>query len=184
MIIGCPDYLNLMVDRARLSKLPSWTKSNPPGSEILGSEALPSSFVDVVKRYDPASLMLSYVKAAPGPGSREDSLPEPTDEEKLELRSLLTRSLAGKRILNLSGGIDKLVPYHRGEAFLKWFKGAISPSGWFGDGAISFEDIIDQSAAHEVTPKMIHEAVRFISETLAINHEEKARQGSVRESKI
>ena len=50
VIIGCPDYLNLMVDRARLSKLPSWTKSNPPGAEILGSEAFPASFVDIVEQ--------------------------------------------------------------------------------------------------------------------------------------
>ncbi|KAJ5288490.1 hypothetical protein N7478_001520 [Penicillium angulare] len=181
VIIGCPDYLNLMVDRARLSKLPSWTKSNPPGSEIIGSEAMPTSFVDIVKQYDPASLFLSYVKSAPGP-LRDGALPEPTEQEKQELRPVLTRCLGGKRILNLSGGIDKLVPYHRGESFLGWFKSAISPEGWFGDGAVSFEDIIDQSAGHEVTPKMVDEATRFISETLALNGEE--RKSAVRESKI
>ncbi|KAJ5726458.1 uncharacterized protein N7483_007815 [Penicillium malachiteum] len=183
VIIGCPDYLNLMVDRARLSKLPSWTKSNPPGSEILGSEALPASFVDVVNKYDPAGLLLSQVKSAPGP-LRDGTIPQPTDQEQQELRPLLSRCLAGKRILNLSGGIDKLVPYHRGESFLQWFKGAISPNGWFGDGAITFEDIIDESAGHEVTPKMADEAVRFISETLAIRGDNGERKGSVRESKI
>ncbi|KAJ5937453.1 hypothetical protein N7454_004753 [Penicillium verhagenii] len=183
VIIGCPDYLNLMVDRARLSKLPSWTKSDPPGAEILGSEALPASFVDIVKQYDPASLMLKHVKSAPGP-LRDGILPAPTDQEQQELRPLLTRCLAGKRILNLSGGVDKLVPYHRGEAFLTWFKSAISSNGWFGDGAVTFEDIIDQAAGHEVTPKMVNEAVRFISETLAINESNKEPRGSVRESKI
>jgi pimeloyl-ACP methyl ester carboxylesterase len=183
VIIGCPDYLNLMVDRARLSKLPSWTKGNPPGSEILGSEAFPTSFVDIVKQYDPASLFLSRVDAGSSGPLRADTLPDPTDEEQQELRPLLTRCLAGKRILNLSGGVDKLVPYHRGEAFLKWFKKAISSNGWFGDGAITFEDIIDQSAGHEVTAKMIDEAVRFISETLA-STDSRDRRGSVRESKF
>ncbi|KAJ5594527.1 uncharacterized protein N7459_000735 [Penicillium hispanicum] len=183
VIIGCPDYLNLMVDRARLSKLPSWTKSNPPGSEILGSEAFPASFVDVVKQYDPAGLMLSHVKGAPGL-ARDGPLPDPTDKEQQELRPLLERCLAGKRILNLSGGMDKLVPYHRGEIFLAWFKKAISSDGWFGDGAVSFEDIIDQTAGHEVTPKMVDEAVRFISETLAISADTVGHRGSVRESKI
>ena len=182
VIIGCPDYLNLMVDRARLSKLPSWTKSNPPGSEILGSEAFPASFVDIVKQYDPASLILSHVKNAPGP-LRDGPLPEPTEQEQQELRPLLTRMLAGKRILNLSGGVDKLVPYHRGEAFLTWLKKSISSNSWFGDGAVSFEDIIDQTAGHEVTPKMVNEAVRFISETLASSTDKNSR-GSVRESKI
>ncbi|KAJ5198384.1 uncharacterized protein N7498_007501 [Penicillium cinerascens] len=183
VIIGCPDYLNLMVDRARLSKLPSWTKSNPPGSEILGSEAFPASFVDIVKQYDPASLFLSHVDTGSSRPMRADTLPDPTPKEQQELRPLLTRCLAGKRILNLSGGVDKLVPYHRGEAFLAWFKKAISSNGWFGDGAVTFEDIIDQSAGHEVTAKMVDEAVRFISETLA-SVDNQGRRGSVRESKI
>lgn len=184
VIIGCPDYLNLMVDRARLSKLPSWTKSNPPGSEILGSEAFPTSFVNIVKQYDPASLILSHVNTGSTSPLREGPLPEPTEKEKQELRPLLTRMLAGKRIMNLSGGIDKLVPYHRGEAFLAWFKKAISSNGWFGDGAVTFEDIIDQGAGHEVTAKMVDEAVRFISETLAASSDTRGRRGSVRESKI
>ncbi|KAJ6153803.1 hypothetical protein N7470_006762, partial [Penicillium chermesinum] len=163
VIIGCPDYLNLMVDRARLSKIPSWTKTNPPGSEIIGSEA--------------------HVPNAPGP-LRDGTLPEPTDAEKQELRSLLSQRLAGKRILNLSGGMDKLVPYHRGEAFLRWFKMAVSSDGWFGDGGITFEDIIDQNAGHEVTPKMAEQAIRFIRETLEESADRQNRRGSVRESKI
>ena len=183
VIIGCPDYLNLMVDRARLSKLPSWTKSDPPGSEILGSEAFPVSFVEIVKQYDPASLMLELIHDAPGP-LRDSSLPDPTPEEQQALRPLLTRCLAGKRILNLSGGVDKLVPYDRGEAFLTWLKKAVSSDGWFADGAVLFEDIIDQTAGHEVTPKMLNEAVRFISETLAAGASDLDSRGCVRESKI
>lgn len=184
VIIGCPDYLNLMVDRARLSKLPSWTKTNPPGAEILGSEAFPTSFVDIVKQYDPASLMLGYMDTGSRSLQRDGPLPEPTEEQKQELRPLLTKLLAGKRILNLSGGIDKLVPYHRGEAFLNWFKSAVGSNGWFADGGVTFEDIIDGSAGHEVTPKMVDEAVRFVSETLATSADKTGRRGSVRESKI
>lgn len=184
VIIGCPDYLNLMVDRARLSKLPSWTRSEPRGSEILGSEAFPTSFVHVVKQYDPASLILRHVQGTSGT-LRDDPLPDPTDEEQRELRPLLTRCLAGKRIMILSGGLDKLVPYARGEVFLTWLKRAISPNGWFGDGAVTLEDIIDQTAGHEVTPKMANEAVRFISETLVASADTTTgHQGSVRESKI
>jgi hypothetical protein len=184
IIIGCPDYLNLMIDRARLSKLPSWTKSSPPGSEILGSEAFPTSFVDLVKRYDPASLMLGPMDPVSSGLPREGPLPEPTDKEQQALRPLLTRCLTGKRILNISGGVDKLVPYHRGEVFLAWFKKAIASNGWFGDGGVTFEDIIDQSAGHEVTANMADEAIRFISETLASSDEGTGRRGSVRESKI
>jgi pimeloyl-ACP methyl ester carboxylesterase len=184
VIIGCPDYINLMADRARLSKLPSWTESNPPGAKVIGSEALPTSFVDIVKQYDPASMMLKHVDCGPSNGPlREGTLPQPSESEQQVLRPLLTKCLAGKRILNLSGGVDKLVPYHRGEQFLDWFKQGISSDGWFGDGAVSFEDIIDQSAGHEVTGKMVDEAVRFVSETLA-GSDKAGRRGSVRESKI
>lgn len=107
----------------------------------------------------------------------------PTDKEQQALRPLLTRCLAGKRILNISGGVDKLVPYHRGEVFLEWFKRAIAGDGWFGDGGVTFEDIIDQGAGHEVTANMVDEAIRFISETLVLNEGEE-RRGDVRESKI
>ncbi|CRL20096.1 unnamed protein product [Penicillium camemberti] len=185
VIIGCPDYINLMADRARLSKLPSWTKSDPPGAEVLGSEALPTSFLETVNRYDPAGMMLKHVDCGPSTGPlREGPLPQPSESEQQVLRPILTRALAGKRILNLSGGKDKLVPYHRGELFLNWFKQTISSDGWFGDGAVSFEDIIDGVAGHEVTPKMADEAVRFISETLAAGPKKAGRRGSVRESKI
>jgi hypothetical protein len=46
------------------------------------------------------------------------------------------------------------------------------------------EDIIDENAGHEVTPKMVDEAVRFISETLATGNNGSKGSGSVRESKI
>jgi hypothetical protein len=91
--------------------------------------------------------------------------------------------LAGKKILNLSGGIDKLVPYSKGEAFLAWLKQAIRPDGWFADGAVTLEDIIDQNAGHEVTPKMVDEAVRFIGDALSCGKDED-KKASVRDSKI
>lgn len=63
-----------------------------------------------------------------------------------------------------------------------WLK-AIAPDGWFADGAVTFEDIIDEKAGHEVTPKMVDEAVRFITETLASSDDAK-KSAYVRESKI
>lgn len=184
-IIGCPDYINLMADRARLSKLPSWTSSDPEGSQFLGSEAFPHSLVKAVRKYDPAGLFFSHVDFGTASGPLEnDPLPEPTEEEKKTLRPLLTHCLAGKRILNLSGGLDKLVPYHRGASFLSWLKKAVAPGGWFGDGAVVFEDVIDENAGHEVTPKMMLEAVRFISESIDAANGSSRKSGFVRESKI
>lgn len=114
---------------------------------------------------------------------RNATLPQPTEKEKDALRPLLAQCLAGKRILNISGGEDKLVPYHAGRPFLTWLKEAIAPGGWFGDGAVTLEDIIDETAGHQVTPKMANEAVRFVSETLAASGDS-PRAGFVRDSKI
>ncbi|KAL2816828.1 hypothetical protein BDW59DRAFT_152974 [Aspergillus cavernicola] len=184
VIIGCPDYVNVMADRARLSKRPTWTGTTPPGAGFLGSEDFPTSLLETVRKYDPAGLFLSHLdlsrEAEP---IRSAPLPEPTESQKVALRPLFTHCLAGKKILNLAGGVDKLVPYHKGETFLTWLKQAIGPDGWFADGTVTFEDIIDQSAGHEVTPKMVDEAVRFIGDVLA-SGEDDVKMASVRESKI
>ncbi|KAJ5566302.1 hypothetical protein N7535_007940 [Penicillium sp. DV-2018c] len=185
VIIGCPDYINLMADRARLSKLPSWTRTDPPGAEVLGSEALPTSFLETVNRYDPAGMMLKHVDCGPSTGPlRENPIPQPSESEQKVLGPILTQALAGKRIMCLSGGADKLVPYHRGKLFLDWFKQGISFDGWFADGNVYFEDIIDETAGHECTAKMVKEAVRFIGETLSAGPTQNGRRGSVRSSKI
>lgn len=183
VIIGCPDYANVMADRARLSKLPSFTNSSPPGQHFLGSEDYPISLLETVNKWDPAGLFLSPVElnqdAQP---IRSAPLPEPTEPQKAALRPLLTRCIAGKKILNMSGGMDKLVPYSKGEIFLTWLKQAIGPDGWFADGAVTLEDIMDETAGHEVTPKMVDEAVRFIGDALASGNDSK--KASVRDSKI
>ncbi|KAL5043407.1 hypothetical protein BDW71DRAFT_119833 [Aspergillus fruticulosus] len=184
VIIGCPDYANVIADRARLSKLPSWEDTTPPGAQFLGSEDFPSTLLDAVRKWDPAGLFLSHLELSPDAEPiRSAPIPEPTESQKAALRPLLTRCLAGKKILNLSGGVDKLVPYSKGETFLAWLKQAIGPDGWFADGAVTLEDIIDQNAGHEVTPKMVDEAVRFIGDALSCGKDE-VKKASVRDSKI
>ncbi|KAE8144870.1 hypothetical protein BDV25DRAFT_145189 [Aspergillus avenaceus] len=183
VIIGCPDYVNLMMDRARLSKHTTWMNSDPPGSQFLGSEAFPTPLLSAIRKYDPASLVFNHLHADSGIGpSCKDPLPEPTEQEKQALRPTLTRCLAGKKILNLSGGSDRLVPYHCGESFLTWLKKASAPDGWFADGAMTLEDVIVEGAAHQVTPKMVSEAVRFISDTLS--HGDSREAGTDRGSKM
>ncbi|KAL4924666.1 uncharacterized protein BDV17DRAFT_273905 [Aspergillus undulatus] len=184
VIIGCPDYANVMADRARLSKLPSWANTTPQGAQFLGSEDFPYSLLETVRKWDPAGLFLSHLNLGPeAEPIRSAPLPEPTEAQKTALRPLFTRCLAGKKILNLSGGVDKLVPYSKGETFLAWLKQAVGPDGWFADGVVTLEDIIDQDAGHEVTPKMVDEVVRFIGDALASGDDE-TKKASVRESKI
>lgn len=158
-----------MSDRARLSKLQTWAETTPPGSKFLGSKDFPNSLLGTVKKWDPAGLFLSQLEAGAAEGGplRPDILPEPSERERERLRPILKRCLGGKKILNLSGGSDKLVPYRCGKPFLSWFGKAIAPGGWFTDEAISFEDIIFDGVGHEASPKMVEQAIRFISETLA-----------------
>ncbi|EEH49861.1 uncharacterized protein PADG_05940 [Paracoccidioides brasiliensis Pb18] len=183
IIIGCPDYMNLMTERAKLSKLSTWKDSTPPGSQFLGSGSFPQALIDAIRRYDPAGLFLGHVSQPSAAGIlRSGTLPEPTKAEKRVLRPLLKRCLQGKRILLISGGKDKLVPYARGEPFLTWLKKAISPGGWFADGAVTLEDLLDEEAGHEVTPVMIEQSIRFIGDSLAAGQEN--THPKVRTSKI
>ncbi|KLJ11926.1 hypothetical protein EMPG_12930 [Blastomyces silverae] len=183
IIIGTPDYTSLMTERAKLSKLSAWKDSTPPGSQFLGSESFPQSLMDTIRKYDPARFFLSQMThPAVAEPILHGPLPEPTDHEKKAIGPLITRCLQGKKILLISGGKDKLVPYARGEPFLTWLKKAISPGGWYADGAVTLEDLICEEAGHEVTPPMMEQAIRFIGESLAEGAEN--TQPKVRTSKI
>ena len=163
IIIGCPDYVRLMSDRARLSKLPTWTKSIPPGSSFLGSADFPTALISAVEKYDPAGLLLGDVK------SRSDSIynHSPTPLERRTLIPLLRTTLQNKRILNLAGGSDKLVPYKCSEPFLRWLKAATSPiTGWFKDGNVVLEDMVFEGVGHEMSAGMVKEVHRFVCQTL------------------
>ena len=149
-----------MSDRARLSKLPTWTQSSPPGSSFLGSKDFPTALISAVEKYDPAGLLLSDV------ASRSDSTYNhpPTPLERRSLIPLLKTHLQNKRILNLAGGADKLVPYKCSEPFLRWLKAATS--GWFKDGNVVLEDMVFEGVGHEMSAGMVKEVHRFVCQTL------------------
>lgn len=162
VIIGCPDYVRLMSDRARLSKLVTWTSSDPPGSSFLGSTDFPKGLLEAVEKYDPAGFFLGEIVA------RNDQVYDrnPTVSEQRRLLPLMKRTLLGKKILNLAGGADRLVPYKCGEPFLRWLKSATASDGWFSEGAVVLEDMVFEGVGHDVSPKMIEEAHRFVIEAL------------------
>ncbi|KAF2748304.1 hypothetical protein M011DRAFT_466710 [Sporormia fimetaria CBS 119925] len=158
--IGCPDYTRLMTDRARLSKRKSYTASTPPGKEFLGSEDFPKALVDAVAMYDPAGLLL--------PGSFDPMAPtvlkpEP-DAAKLErMKALVRERLQGKRILNLSGKVDKLVPYAAGEPFLNVFKQVIKEDASLD---VEFEDVLFDGVGHAFPKEMADKAASWICDLL------------------
>ncbi|KAB8416423.1 hypothetical protein FH972_024942 [Carpinus fangiana] len=164
VVIGCTDYVRVMSDRARLSKLHTWTSTDPPGKTFLGSRDFPPSLLEAVDRWDPTGLLM-------GPMFERNVnvnqvLRDPSERELQQLLPLMRTHLAGKRILNMAGGADKLVPYKASESFLKWLKKAIAPGGWYSGRGVHLEDRIFDGVGHEFTPGMMQEAIRFISETL------------------
>jgi len=162
VIIGCPDYVALMSDRARLSKLPSWTDTETPGAQFLGSKDFPLSLVKAVEKVDPAGIFL-------GPSRTRTSQmydEMPSQDKQKRLVPLMSKTLQGKRILSLAGAADKLVPYECAEPFYRWLKKATASNGWFRNGSVHFEDIIYDGVGHEMSPEMANEANKCIIETL------------------
>ena len=111
--IGCPDYVRLMTDRARLSKLASYTDSTPAGAAFVGGVDFPPGLVEVVGRYDPAAVLWGAVagkgkgKTGAVTGGQEQSFGEVGPDEMGRVVPVMARCLGNKRILNLSGGDDK-----------------------------------------------------------------------------
>ncbi|EME46341.1 hypothetical protein DOTSEDRAFT_70364 [Dothistroma septosporum NZE10] len=163
VVVGCPDYVRLMTDRAIRSKVPSTMNTDPPGLDFLGSSDFPQSLLAAVEEYDPAGILLSELDVY----GKDDHLHTPSEHEVQRLRTTLDKTLAGKKILCLSGGKDRLVPYEQSEVFLSWFKRAIDPeNGWAKDTGIEFEDVVDPKAGHEFSKPMIEHAQRWICDYL------------------
>lgn len=156
--IGCPDYTRLMTDRARLSKLPSYTESTPPGAAFLGSSDFPSALLSAVARCDPAGLLL------PGHFNPTGADPEVGKPATERMKVLLRERLHGKHILNLSGKEDKLVPYAAGEPFLKVFKRVLEEEPGLD---IEFQDILFDGVGHAFPQAMVDKSAEWICGLLA-----------------
>lgn len=169
IVIGTPDYTAVMTDRARLSKRPSYINSDPPGSTFLGSADYPQGLIDAISRYDATGLIFGKMREiSPGrPSTVSENIHIDLTPHEIEaLRPLMQRTLYGKRIINLSGGSDKLVPYKLGQPFLEWLKKVTGKGGAFEESGLVLEDVVVDGAGHEVPPAMVQHMQRFLIETL------------------
>lgn len=163
VVVGMPDYIALMTDRARLSKLSSYLQpSDAPGSQFLGSRHFPSSLLEVVRKRDPAAFLT---------GGIPDSLSR--DEYNVKSVEIINRHLGGKRILCMSGATDKLVPYRLTESFMTWLKNyaATGSNVNLGGGPIQkadlwVQDTVYQNIAHDFTEAMMDEALLFMHKSV------------------
>jgi len=142
----------VMTDRARLSKLETYTSSN--GVDFLGSKDFPKALISSIKRWDPRGLLF---------GTSEIN-PFPSEKEQVRLRQILDSKIKGKQILICSGGDDKLVPYHCAEPFITFLKNATS--GWYKDGNVYVEDNVYPGVGHTYSEGMVNDTTRFIGDIL------------------
>jgi pimeloyl-ACP methyl ester carboxylesterase len=181
IVVGCPDYARLMSDRARLSKRKTWTRDQ--GRTFMGSTDFPNGLIEALRRYDPAALLWGQLKSD-GARDGQEYLHEVTDEDKVALVPAMAKTLGNKRILNLSGGKDKLVPYHASKPWLDWAKTAIGKGGWFEGGGLVLKDVVIEGCGHEVPYEMVPYIVNFIVETVESDGDMTVGKRGRKESRI
>ncbi|KAI0134233.1 hypothetical protein BJ170DRAFT_191318 [Xylariales sp. AK1849] len=154
IVIGCPDFMFLMTDRARKSKLANFSTADN-GASFLGSKDFPNALVAACEKYDPKGILF---------GTGQIAFPT-SDVGKERIRSILDSRILGKKFQVLSGGVDKLVPYVKSKPFLDFFKSAVET--WFREGGVSVEDIVYPTAGHKFNDDMVKDAVRFIVDVVS-----------------
>ena len=168
VVVGCCDYVRLMKQRAEKSKRKAWMETVPPGAGFIGSDDFPSSLCEVIKRTDPCGILMAALES--GSVNVHDissSIRDPSDHEIPQTAKLMRGHLAGKRILNMAGGNDKLVPYTCSEPFLDWLKRATTKQGWLKESdGFHLEDQVYEGVGHAFSSDMTVRASSFITSTL------------------
>lgn len=146
-----------MTDRARLSKLASYTHDG--GASFLGSRDFPAALVRSITAHDPRGLLF-------GTGEIPTDPPVPRSAaEATRLRALLESRVRGKVVLVCSGGADRLVPYAASAPFVGFLKEAVREGGWWG-GGMDVRDVVYEGVGHEVSEGMVGDCVGFVVEVL------------------
>lgn len=160
IVIGCADYRRLMAGRAATSKLETWTASVPHGSTFFGSKDFPPSLVDAVNMHDPTALLTRDLR------NSDQSLRQPTQYESKTILPRMQSLLRGKRILNLAGADDNLVPYSCSEPFLTWLKLASAHNQWAQALHLEIQDEVFPGVGHAMDAKMAEKAIEFLCASL------------------
>lgn len=145
-VVGCPDFMGLMKDRAASSELDC-------GASFLGSKYFPPDVIAACLTQDPKAILFG-TSAVP-------TVPLPTTEQA-RLRPLLDARVRGKRLLLCSGAEDKLVPYVNGQPLIEVLKEAVGKEGWYREGKVVLEDRVYEGVGHRFSAAMVEDAVRFL----------------------
>ncbi|KAH6696976.1 Alpha/Beta hydrolase protein [Plectosphaerella plurivora] len=154
VVIGCPDFMGLLSNRARLSKRECFSALDN-GASFLGSRDFPRDLVRACLRYDPKGILFGT-----------DAVRDPeNEEEKQRLRGLLDARIRGKKVLVCSGGDDKLVPYAMSEAFVRFMERAAGT--WYADRGVTVVNKVYEEVGHVFSPGMVEDATAFLLEEIA-----------------
>lgn len=114
-----------------------------------------------METHDPAAILLGKLN---GPiRTIDETNTPPVDQARL--LPFVKRSNQGKRMLNLSGSVDKLVHYRCGEAFVEWLRAAAALGSWFTN-EFHLENVVFDNVGHQISPSMVAEAIRLMAQTL------------------
>ena len=158
-VIGCPDYIRLMSDRARLSKLRSWSDGT-----FIGSQDFPKDLLNVVSTHDPASLTLRNLCSLEDRDSFLGKILTEQDGALIEERLQLLR---GKVFFNLSGAEDKLVPYRASEPYVNWLMNNVTSTVANINVDFQLRNKIYDGVGHTLTLDMAMDVERFIVDILS-----------------
>ncbi|OHE90863.1 hypothetical protein CORC01_13840 [Colletotrichum orchidophilum] len=157
VIIGCPDYMALLSDRARLSKLATFSGQDN-GASFLGSQDFPPDLVASCLRHDPKGILFGI---DPVSSNITDDA-----EEQQRLRGVLDGlRLHGKKFLVCSGGEDKLVPYAMSAPFVDFLTAATGT--WYGGAGVEVENKVYEGVGHAFSEGMVEDSVRFLVDAVA-----------------
>ncbi|EEU45227.1 uncharacterized protein NECHADRAFT_41099 [Fusarium vanettenii 77-13-4] len=138
-VVGCPDFMSLMSDRAAIAKLDC-------GANFIGSKYFPNDLVKTCLRYDPKALLFGT---------------SPIQSDQPRLKSTLDARVKEKRLLLCSGAEDVLVPYANSRPLATLLKDAVREGGWY-DGGFVLEDRVYEGVGHRFSAAMVEDAVKFL----------------------
>ncbi|KAI9810164.1 MAG: hypothetical protein M1826_003696 [Phylliscum demangeonii] len=178
IVVGCPNFGALMLDRAGKSKPSTFWPSS-----FFGSPDFPASLIRVVRDWDPAAVYPGLLQPLSPPSSLATagvSFSPPPQQAVIPLEfpsprpgraSPLMRRLRGKHVLNLAGDADKLVPYSCCQPFLTALEATaaadVVPLGSPASVApLVVQNIVHEGVGHEMTVQMVRDAWCFIEARL------------------
>ena len=148
VVIGCCDFAALMHERARLLARSSFTEVDATSVSFMGSSDFPPSLRQAVLHIDPASILLGGYELRCKDGSEF-----PTTRQR-RLRELILKTVGYKRILNLAGGSDMLVPYAASYDLLKFLTCATQLGGFAEDMGVSISQQALLGVGYEVAQEL------------------------------